>query len=105
MPGDGVQKGKTLLGIYAIEHDQLRLCHAPPGKDRPAEFASKDASGVSLQAWKRRTTESEKIACQFFEALRQGKSLSENPSRAERNPRGGKVQHGEVIGRRLLPTN
>jgi hypothetical protein len=73
MPGDGPQKGKTLPGICAIEDDQLRLCHVPPGKDRPAEFASKDASGVTLQAWKRRTTESEKIARQFFEALRQGK--------------------------------
>ncbi len=39
MPEDGPNKGKTILGIVALEGETLKLCfnHAPGG-NRPAEF-------------------------------------------------------------------
>lgn len=40
-PDGGQFKGKTLLGIYAIDGDTLKICFAEPGKDRPTEFTSK----------------------------------------------------------------
>lgn len=51
MPTTGGSKGQTYLGIYELEGDQLRYCMAPPGKERPAVFAS--ASGVILAVLKR----------------------------------------------------
>ena len=35
---------KTALGIYALEGDDLKICHPDPGKDRPTAFQSKPAS-------------------------------------------------------------
>lgn len=50
----GPDKGKKFLGIYEIESADLhKVCFAPPGKDRPTEFASKAGSGNILQVWKR----------------------------------------------------
>jgi uncharacterized protein (TIGR03067 family) len=45
--------GKTSLGIYAIDGDDYKVCFAPPGKERPAEFGSKPGSGNIYQVWKR----------------------------------------------------
>src|SRR5208283_26079 len=53
MPGEGRYKGKTLLGIYELEGDTLKICFAEPGKDRPSDFASKPGSGVVLAIHKR----------------------------------------------------
>lgn len=50
---EGEFKGKTLLGIYEVSGDTLRACYAPPGKDRPTEFSSKEGSGNYLYAYKR----------------------------------------------------
>jgi uncharacterized protein (TIGR03067 family) len=50
---EGQYKGKTLLGIYEIEGKTLRACYAPPGKERPTEFASKEGSGNHLYVYKR----------------------------------------------------
>ena len=50
---EGQYKGKTLLGIYEVEGDMLRACYAPPGKERPTEFASKEGSGNHLYVYKR----------------------------------------------------
>jgi uncharacterized protein (TIGR03067 family) len=40
-PSEGDSKGKLFLGIYDIGESTRKLCFAPPGKDRPPEFASK----------------------------------------------------------------
>ena len=52
-PDSGSNKGKTLLGIYQLEGDNLKICLAPPGKDRPAEFASNAGTGHQLVVYKR----------------------------------------------------
>jgi uncharacterized protein (TIGR03067 family) len=43
MPAEGQYKGKTLLGIYEVDGQTLKICFAEPGKERPTEFASKGA--------------------------------------------------------------
>ena len=53
MPEDGPAKGKTLVGVYEIKGDELRVCHGEPGKDRPAELSSKEGSGLMLITFKR----------------------------------------------------
>jgi uncharacterized protein (TIGR03067 family) len=45
---EGEEKGKTILGIYQLEDDVLRICGAGPGGERPTEFAAKDGSGHTL---------------------------------------------------------
>jgi uncharacterized protein (TIGR03067 family) len=48
MPSTGPNQGKILKGIYKLEGDRFTTCIAPPGKDRPTEFASKPGSGHGL---------------------------------------------------------
>jgi len=38
----GAQKGRTYLGIYALEEDILKWCVSLPGAQRPTEFATKE---------------------------------------------------------------
>lgn len=45
---EGEEKGKTILGIYELEDDVLKICGAGPGGERPTEFAAKDGSGHTL---------------------------------------------------------
>ncbi len=45
---DGSGKGKVSLGIYEVKGDELRLCHAAPGLDRPTEFTSGDRRSVMV---------------------------------------------------------
>ena len=52
-PDDGPNKGKTLVGIYEVKGDELKVCHGDPGADRPKEIASKEGSGLSLITLKR----------------------------------------------------
>jgi uncharacterized protein (TIGR03067 family) len=52
-PKDGPNKDKTLLGIYELKGDTLKMCYGMAGKDRPTEFSSKANSGVILHIWKR----------------------------------------------------
>jgi uncharacterized protein (TIGR03067 family) len=52
-PADGPNKGKTLLGIYELKGDELRVCWSEPGKDRPADFTSKEGSGRIFITYKR----------------------------------------------------
>lgn len=49
----GPFKGQEMLGIYELDGDTLKLCYAPPGKERPAEFATKPGSGWILSVQKR----------------------------------------------------
>jgi uncharacterized protein (TIGR03067 family) len=50
----GEHQGKTILGIYELDGDMLRVCVALPGKaDRPTEFSAKAGSGCNLTVYKR----------------------------------------------------
>jgi uncharacterized protein (TIGR03067 family) len=49
----GDSKGQTLLAIYELKGDELRVCFANPGKPRPTEFTSTSGSGQSLYVAKR----------------------------------------------------
>jgi len=50
---DGPNKGKMQLGIYEFDGELVRFCFAPPGKDRPKEFASKAGDEHVLSTWKK----------------------------------------------------
>lgn len=50
---EGELKGKTVLGIYEVDGENMRICYALPGKDRPTEFSSKEGSGHVLLIYKR----------------------------------------------------
>ena len=52
-PDSGSNKGKTLRGIYELDGDNLKICLAPPGKDRPTAFATRPADGQQLVVYKR----------------------------------------------------
>ena len=52
-PESGTNKGKTLLGIYELDGDSLKICLALPGKDRPAAFATAAENGQQLVVYKR----------------------------------------------------
>lgn len=54
---EGVNKGKTSLGIYKIDDGVLTICRRPPDKPRPAEFVSKPDSGTILIRYKREKTD------------------------------------------------
>jgi uncharacterized protein (TIGR03067 family) len=49
----GDSKGETLLAIYELQGDELRVCFASPGKPRPMGFSSEPGSGQSLYTAKR----------------------------------------------------
>lgn len=46
------EKG-TIKAIYELTDDTYKICLAPPGKDRPESFASKEGSGHRLMTFKR----------------------------------------------------
>ena len=45
---------RSVKGIYEIEGDNLRICTAGPGPDRPKEFTGKEGSGNTLMVYKRK---------------------------------------------------
>lgn len=49
----GPQKGETMLGIYAVEGDLLKVCFHVPGEERPKEFTAPAGSGRLLMTCKR----------------------------------------------------
>ena len=52
-PESGTNKGKTLLGIYELDGDSLKICLALPDKDRPTAFATAAENGQQLVNYKR----------------------------------------------------
>ena len=50
---EGELKGKTVLGIYEVDGDNMKICFSLPDKDRPTEFSSKEGSGHVLIVYKR----------------------------------------------------
>jgi len=50
---EGPFKGNVARGIYKTDGDLLRICLAPPGKDRPKEFKTGSGTGSILCVWKR----------------------------------------------------
>lgn len=46
--GGGKVKPLTQEGIYSLEGDALKVCFAPPGKERPTEFSTKPGLGRTL---------------------------------------------------------
>ena len=52
-PDSGSNKGKTLLGIYELDGDNLKICLAAPGKERPTAFATAPENGQQLVVYKR----------------------------------------------------
>ena len=50
---EGSDLGKTALGIYSLEGDNLRICFVPPGKERPRTFDTKADNKEMLFVMKR----------------------------------------------------
>lgn len=50
---EGPFKGKTVLGIYEVTGKTFKVCFAPPGKDRPTAFTTKEGTGTILHVWER----------------------------------------------------
>jgi uncharacterized protein (TIGR03067 family) len=44
---------EVMLGIYALEENDYKVCFAPPGKPRPTDLSSPPGSGQIVQAWRR----------------------------------------------------
>lgn len=56
-PATGDAKGKLHLGIYELGDNARKLCFAPPGRERPAEFSSEPGSGHILVKFERMKVE------------------------------------------------
>ena len=50
---DGPNKGKTILAIYELKDDTLRVCYDLSGKARPTEFKTKKGEQLFLATYKR----------------------------------------------------
>jgi uncharacterized protein (TIGR03067 family) len=50
---DGPNKGKTMLAIFELEKDTLRVCYDLQGKERPTEFSSSKEKPYFLVTYKR----------------------------------------------------
>jgi uncharacterized protein (TIGR03067 family) len=50
---EGPNQGKTLLAIYELTGDTLRICYDLEGKTRPSEFATKTGTQQLLVSYKR----------------------------------------------------
>jgi len=66
------QKQDTQRGIYELSDDLLKVCLAPAGKDRPAEFHSRSGSGFELQTYKRLKWETDRTRFTHWVAFVQG---------------------------------
>lgn len=53
VPSDGPVAGQTVEEIYEVDGDNLKICLALPGTNRPAAFKSEANSGCWLFTYKR----------------------------------------------------
>jgi uncharacterized protein (TIGR03067 family) len=53
-------KKETVLGIYELKDDELKLCFVKGGKERPTEFASKAGTDQGLIVLKREKKDKDK---------------------------------------------
>ncbi len=52
-PAADSKKSQTMLGIYEVERDVLKICYGRDGAKRPAEFKSKPKSSHIMVVFKR----------------------------------------------------
>jgi len=52
-PAEGPNAGQTILGIYELDGDRLRVCYGPAGSPRPAAFDAPAGSGRLLATYYR----------------------------------------------------
>lgn len=52
---EGPNKGKTILAIYELSGDSLKICYDLAGKNRPSEFRTKTGTQQFLVLYKRST--------------------------------------------------
>lgn len=52
-PGDGPEAGKVLKGVYSINKEELKICLAHSGKDRPKTLEGKPDDGCFIVTLKR----------------------------------------------------
>jgi uncharacterized protein (TIGR03067 family) len=45
--------GEAMPGVYELKGDELKVCRAAPGSERPKKVESKEGSGHILDTWKR----------------------------------------------------
>lgn len=50
---DGPNKGKTILAIYELDGDTLRVCYELSGMGRPKEFKTREGTQLFLVFYKR----------------------------------------------------
>jgi uncharacterized protein (TIGR03067 family) len=49
----GQHEGNTMLGVYELKGDKLRLCFDPEGDGRPKDFTAKKGSALFVAVYKR----------------------------------------------------
>ena len=52
---EGGRKGVTMLGIYEIKGDTLKVCFDPEGKERPTSFAAKGGLLAEMKREKKKS--------------------------------------------------
>jgi len=52
---DGGVKGVTMLGIYEIKGDTLKVCFDPEGKERPTSFTAKAGLSAEMKREKKKS--------------------------------------------------
>jgi uncharacterized protein (TIGR03067 family) len=50
---EGPSKGKTIVAIYEVSADELKICYALEGKEAPTAFESKTGSTTLFAVYKR----------------------------------------------------